>query len=177
LIKIHPITVTFKTHFSKDKTVMDILLIISGSLLMILGIAGCLLPILPGPPLSYLGLIAIHLTSKIDFSSKFLISWGIIVILVSILDYVIPIWGTKFFGGSKYGVWGSMIGLLAGLFIPPIGIIIGPFIGAVAGEMLAGNKQNALKAGFGSFIGFIAGTVVKMLVSLIMLYYFIAALI
>ena len=156
---------------------MDIFLIISGSLLMILGIAGCLLPILPGPPLSYLGLIAIHFTSKIDFSSKFLISWGIIVTLVSILDYVIPIWGTKFFGGSKYGVWGSMIGLLAGLFIPPIGIIIGPFIGAVAGEMLAGNKQNALKAGFGSFIGFIAGTVVKMLVSLIMLYYFIAALI
>jgi len=156
---------------------MDIILIISGSLLIILGIAGCLLPILPGPPLSYLGLIAIHFTSKIDFSSKFLISWGIIVILVSILDYVIPIWGTKFFGGSKYGVWGSMIGLLAGLFIPPIGIIVGPFIGAVAGEMLAGNKQNALKAGFGSFIGFIAGTVVKMLVSLIMLYYFIAALI
>jgi len=144
---------------------------------MILGIAGCLLPILPGPPLSFLGLIAIHFTSKIDFSSKFLISWGIIVILVAILDYVIPIWGTKFFGGSKYGVWGSMIGLLAGLFIPPIGIIVGPFIGAVAGEMLAGNKQNALKAGFGSFIGFIAGTVVKMLVSLIMLYYFIAALI
>ena len=144
---------------------------------MILGIAGCLLPVLPGPPLSYLGLLAIHLTSKIDFSSKFLISWGIIVILVSILDYVIPIWGTKFFGGSKYGVWGSMVGLLAGLFIPPIGIIVGPFIGAVAGEMLAGNKQNAIKAGFGSFIGFIAGTVVKMLVSLIMLYYFIAALI
>ena len=156
---------------------MDIFLIISGSLLMILGIAGCLLPILPGPPLSYLGLIAIHFTSKIDFSSKFLIAWGIIVTLVSILDYVIPIWGTKFFGGSKYGVWGSMAGLLAGLFIPPIGIIIGPFIGAVAGEMLAGNKQNAFKAGFGSFIGFIAGTVVKMLVSLIMLYYFIAALI
>jgi len=85
--------------------------------------------------------------------------------------------GTKFFGGSKYGVWGSMVGLLAGLFIPPIGIIVGPFIGAVAGEILAGNKENALKAGFGSFIGFIAGTVVKMLVSLIMLYYFIAALI
>lgn len=144
---------------------------------MILGIAGCLLPMLPGPPLSYLGLIAIHFSSKIDFSSKFLISWGIIVILVSILDYVIPIWGTKYFGGSKYGVWGSMAGLLAGLFIPPVGIIIGPFLGAVVGEMLAGNKQNALKAGFGSFIGFLAGTVIKLLVSLIMLYYFVAVLI
>lgn len=156
---------------------MDIFLIISGSLLMILGIAGCLLPVLPGPPLSYLGLVAIHLTSKIDFSSKFLISWGIIVIIVSILDYVIPIWGTKIFGGSKFGVWGSMVGLLAGLFIPPVGIVIGPFIGAVAGEMIAGNRQNALKAGFGSFIGFLAGTVVKLLISLIMLYYFVAALI
>jgi len=156
---------------------MDIFLIISGSLLMILGIAGCLLPVLPGPPLSYLGLVAIHLTSKIDFSSKFLIWWGIIVIIVSVLDYVIPIWGTKIFGGSKFGVWGSMVGLLAGLFIPPIGIIIGPFMGAVAGEMLGGNRQHALKAGFGSFIGFLAGTVVKLLVSLIMLYYFIVALI
>jgi len=156
---------------------MDIFLIISGSLLMILGIAGCLLPMLPGPPLSYLGLIAIQLSSKINFSPKFLISWGVIVILVSILDYVIPIWGTKYFGGSKYGVWGSMAGLLAGLFIPPIGIIIGPFLGAVVGEMLSGNRQNALKAGFGSFIGFLAGTVVKLLVSLIMLYYFVAVLI
>ena len=156
---------------------MDIFLIISGSLLMILGIAGCLLPVLPGPPLSYLGLVAIHLTSKIDFSSKFLIWWGIIVIIVSILDYLIPIWGTKIFGGSKFGVWGSMVGLLAGLFIPPVGIVIGPFIGAVAGEIIVGNRQNALKAGFGSFIGFLAGTVVKLLVSLIMLYYFVAAFI
>lgn len=172
---------TYIQRFQVTKSVsqnrMDIFLIISGSLLMILGIAGCLLPLLPGPPLSYLGLIAIHLSSKVDFSSKFLISWGIIVILVSILDYVIPIWGTKYFGGSKYGVWGSMAGLLAGLFIPPVGIIIGPFLGAVVGEMLAGNKQNALKAGFGSFIGFLAGTVIKLLVSLIMLYYFVAVLI
>lgn len=156
---------------------MDVILILIGSILMILGIAGSLLPVLPGPPLSYLGLIMIHLTTKIDFSSKFLIWWGIITILISILDYVIPIWGTRFFGGSKYGIWGSMVGLLTGLFFPPIGVIIGPFAGAVAGEMVAGNKKNALKAGFGSFIGFLAGTIVKLLVSLIMLYYFIAALI
>jgi len=156
---------------------MDVIFILIGSILMILGIAGSLLPVLPGPPLSYLGLIMIHLTTKIDFSSKFLIWWGIITILISILDYVIPIWGTRFFGGSKYGIWGSMVGLLTGLFFPPIGVIIGPFAGAVAGEMVAGNKKNALKAGFGSFIGFLAGTIVKLLVSLIMLYYFIAALI
>ena len=155
---------------------MDILLIITGFLLMILGVAGSLLPVLPGPPLSYLGLLLLHFTTKINFSSKFLISWGIITILVSILDYIIPIWGTKFFGGSKYGVWGSMAGLLAGVCFPPFGVIIGPLIGAFAGEILAGNKENALKAGFGSFLGFIAGTIVKLLVSIIMFYYFIAAL-
>ena len=156
---------------------MDIFLIVTGSLCMILGIAGSILPVLPGPPLSFLGLILLHLTTKIDFSSKFLISWGIITILVAILDYVIPIWGTKFFGGGKYGIWGSMAGLLLGLFFPPVGVIIGPFIGAVAGEIIAGNKENAFKAGFGSFIGFLTGTMVKLLVSLIMLYYFITAFI
>lgn len=156
---------------------MDIFLIITGSLLMILGIAGSLLPVLPGPPLSFLGLITLHLTTKINFSSKFLIWWGIITLIVAILDYAIPIWGTKFFGGTKFGIWGSMAGLLAGLFFPPVGVIIGPFVGAVAGEMVAGNKKNAIKAGIGSFIGFLAGTLVKLLVSLIMLYYFITALI
>jgi len=155
---------------------MDIFLIITGSLLMVLGIAGCVLPVVPGPPLSYLGLIAIHLTARVEFTSKFLIWWGIITIVVAILDYVIPIWGTKLFGGSKYGIWGSMVGLLAGLFFPPVGIIIGPFIGAVAGEMMAGNKENAMRAGFGSFLGFFAGTIVKFLVTLIMLYYFVGAL-
>jgi len=155
---------------------MDILLIITGFLLMILGVAGSLLPVLPGPPLSYLGLLLLHFTTKINFSSKFLISWGIITILVSILDYIIPVWGTKFFGGSKYGVWGSMVGLLAGVFFPPFGIMIGPLIGAIAGEIIAGNKENALKSGFGSFLGFIAGTIVKLTVSFIMFYYFIAAL-
>ena len=155
---------------------MDILLIITGFLLMILGVAGSLLPVLPGPPLSYLGLLLLHFTTKINFSSKFLISWGIITILVSILDYIIPVWGTKFFGGSKYGVWGSIAGLLAGVFFPPFGIMIGPLIGAIAGEIIAGNKGNALKAGFGSFLGFIVGTIVKLTVSFIMFYYFIAAL-
>lgn len=156
---------------------MDIILILTGSLLMILGIAGCVLPFLPGPPLSYLGLIAIHFTTKIDFSTRFLLFWGIITVLVSLLDYLIPIWGTKYFGGSKYGVWGSMAGLVAGLFIPPIGLILGPFIGAVAGEMIAGNRKQALRSGLGSFLGFMAGTIFQIIVSLIMLYYFISALI
>lgn len=156
---------------------MDVFLIVTGSLLMILGVAGCLLPVLPGPPLAYLGLIALHLTTRIEFTAKFLIWWGVITIITAILDYVIPIWGTRLFGGSKYGIWGSMAGLVAGLFFPPFGLIIGPFLGAVAGEMAAGNRDNALKAGFGSFLGFFAGTIVKFVVAFIMLWYFISALI
>ena len=155
---------------------MDIFLIIAGSILMLLGIAGGLLPILPGPPLSYLGLLLLHLTASVEFSTKFLISWGIITVLVSIFDYIVPILGTRYFGGSKYGIWGSVAGLLAGMFFPPLGLIIGPFMGAVAGEIIAGNKKNALKAGFGSFLGFLAGTIAKIFVSLVMLWYFIAAL-
>ena len=156
---------------------MDIFLIIIGSLLMIFGILGCFLPILPGPPLSYLGFIAIHFTDKVEFSVFFLIWWGIVTILISVLDYFITIWGAQTFGGSKAGVRGSIAGLILGLFIPPFGLIIGPFVGAVAGEMIAGNKQNALRTGFGSFIGFLAGTFAKLIVCLIMLFFFIKAVI
>jgi uncharacterized protein YqgC (DUF456 family) len=156
---------------------MDIFLIILGSILMVLGILGCFLPILPGPPLSYLGFITIHFTEKVEFSVSFLIWWGVVTILISVLDYFIPIWGAKTFGGSKAGVRGSIAGLILGLFFPPFGLIIGPFVGAVAGEMIAGNKQNAVRSGFGSFIGFLAGTFAKLLVCLIMLFFFIKALI
>jgi len=104
-----------------------------------------LLPILPGPPLSYLGLLLLHLTVSVEFSTKFLISWGIITVLVSVFDYIVPILGTRYFGGSKYGIWGSVAGLLAGMFFPPLGLIIGPFMGAVAGEIIAGNKKTRLR--------------------------------
>lgn len=146
---------------------MEWLLIISGVLLMLLGVIGCVLPVIPGPPLAYGGIILIHLTSKAHFSTQFLIVWGVIVTLVTILDYFIPVWGTKKFGGSKRGVWGSMIGLVVGLFFfPPFGIIVGPFAGAVIGEITAGNdSRSALKSGLGSFIGFIFATLLKLMVS------------
>jgi uncharacterized protein YqgC (DUF456 family) len=94
------------------------------------------------------------------------------------LDYIIPAWGTKKFGGSRFGVWGSIIGLFAGLlFFPPFGIIVGPFAGAVIGELVAGqNTESALRSGFGSFAGLLLGTLIKLTVSGLMLWHFIKML-
>lgn len=155
---------------------MDYFLIGLGILFLLLGLIGGVLPVLPGPPLSYVGLILLHLTDQYDFSGKFLLIWGLITAAVFILDYLIPVWGTKKFGGSKRGVWGSMIGLIVGLFLlPPIGIIVGPFAGAVIGELTAGKDQSAaLRAGLGSFIGFLLGTLLKLIVSGMMIWYFFA---
>ena len=153
---------------------MDYILIGFGIVLILLGVAGAIIPILPGPPLSYIGIILLHLTTKYQFTSKFLIIWAVLTIGVYILDYFIPIWGTKKFGGSKRGVWGSIIGLIIGIFFfPPIGIIVGPFIGAVLGELSIGkNSKDALKSGLGSFIGFLTGTLLKLIFSGMMAWYF-----
>lgn len=153
---------------------LDIILTILGALLMIIGILGCILPVLPGIPLSYIGILLLHFTSKVEFSTQFLIIWGIIVIIVQLLDYYVPIWGTKKFGGGKKGAWGSAIGIVAGIFIlPPWGIIIFPFVGAVIGELFDNKELNiALKAGFGAFIGFLAGTVMKLVVAIVLAFYF-----
>ena len=152
----------------------DILLAVLGSLLMIVGILGCLLPVLPGPPLSYIGLLVLHFTSYADFSSTFLIIWACVVIIVTVLDYLVPIWGTKKFGGSKSGMWGAGIGLVFGLFfLPPLGIIAGPFAGAFIGEALTGkNSSDAFRAGLGSFLGFLTGVGIKLAASITMIVYF-----
>ena len=150
-----------------------------GIILTITGILGCVLPFMPGPPLNYAAILLLHFTSGFQFSNRFLIVWAIVTVAVVVLDYIIPVWGTKKFGGSKQGVWGSVIGLIAGMFFfPPLGIIIGPFIGAFAGELIAGkNSKDALKSGFGSFVGFITGTVLKLIVSGMMTWYFVKELI
>lgn len=158
---------------------MDWLWITLGILLTIAGLAGSILPVLPGPPLSYIALLVLHYSGIHEFTSKFLISWLIVTIVVVVLDYMIPVWGAKFSGGSKKGIWGATVGLIVGIiFFPPFGMILWSFIGAIVGEMLAGKEVGiALKAGIGTFIGFLAGTVAKLVVSLIMAFYFILALI
>jgi len=157
---------------------MDIVLYIISGILLLVGFIGCLLPVLPGTPISYLGIIILHLSSKIELSMNFLILWAIIVVAIQILDYFIPIWGTKKFGGSKAGILGSALGLIIGLFFGPVGIILGPIVGAFIGELLAGkNHQIAIRAAFGSFIGFIFGTISKLVVAGFLIYYYVEALI
>ncbi len=158
---------------------MDYLLIFLGIVMMIAGLLGCMLPVLPGPPLSYIGMLRLHFSEKYQFSSNFLIGWAVVTIIVYLLDYLIPIWGTKRFGGSKRGIWGSIIGLMIGMFVfPPIGIIVGPFAGAVIGELSDGKQsKEAFRSGLGTFIGFLIGTLLKLIASGMMAWYFIAEMI
>ncbi len=156
---------------------MDILWAVIGGILMLAGIAGSLLPLLPGPPLSYLGLLVLQLRDPVPFTSEFLLGWAAIVLVILLLDYFVPIYGTKKFGGTKYGLWGCTVGLIAGFWFGPVGIVVGPFVGALIGEWLASkNSDQALKAALGSFVGFLLGTVLKLITCVVMLYYFVAAL-
>lgn len=157
---------------------IDSILIILGLICLIAGLAGSILPALPGPPLSYAGLILLHLTEKVQFTTAQLIGWGILMLLTIIFDYLMPVLGVKKWNGSKWGNWGCIIGTLAGCFIfPPWGIILGPFVGAVLGERIIGGRKTreAIKAGFGAFIGFLLGTVFKIAVCCWFVFCFIAA--
>ena len=155
---------------------MDIFLVILGFCIMGLGLIGSFLPVLPGPLTGWLGLLVLHLTEAIPMNWTFLgITLGI-ALLIWILDYIIPAMGTKKFGGSRAGAIGTTLGLIIGLLSPiPFGFIIGAFVGAFVGELIHDNKDSsrAIKAAFGSFLGFLFSTTLKFIVSLIFLVLFI----
>ncbi len=148
---------------------MEWIWIMSGILFILFGLAGSILPALPGPPVAYAGLLLQQLREPNPFSVNFLLVWLVIILIVTVLDYYIPVWGTKRFGGSKYGVWGCTLGFIAAIWMGPWGVIIGPFTGAFLGELLAKKAQpQALRAAFGSFLGFLGSSVIKILVCLVM---------
>lgn len=147
---------------------MDIFLLIIGFLLVLLGIIGSFLPVLPGPLTGWFGLLVLHFTDAIPMNWTFLGITLAVAIIIWFLDYIIPAIGTKKFGGSKYGVYGTTIGLIVGLFTPiPFGILIGAFLGAFIGELLYDSKDTnrAIKASFGSFIGLLASATIKFAVA------------
>ncbi|MEL6975198.1 MAG: DUF456 domain-containing protein [Bacteroidota bacterium] len=157
---------------------MDIALLVLGFVLTLVGILGSFLPVLPGPPVSWLGLLLLHLTDAVPDDWWFLGLTAAVAILVFVLDYIVPAMGTKKFGGSKAGMWGTVIGLLVAIFFPVLGvfgIVIWPFVGALVGEILnKADNKTALKAAFGSFIGFLTGTFLKFVLAIVFLGLFIA---
>ncbi len=149
---------------------MEYFLLLTSLLLLIIGFFGSLLPAIPGLPLSWIGILCLYLCPGIEINYWILGVSFLIVIFISILDYIIPAKGTKYFGGSKYGIWGTNIGLVVGIFAPiPFGFLIGPFIGALVGELIYNHQEKgrAFKAATGSFTGFLAGIFMKVLISLL----------
>lgn len=154
---------------------MDTFLLITGFLLIIIGIIGSFIPVLPGPPTGWIGLLLLYLTSIVPMDWWVLGFTLGIAIIITILDYVIPAIGTKKSGGTRYGMWGTTIGLIVGLLSPiPFGILIGAFLGAFIGEMMYDSKDTsrATKAAFGSFLGFLTSTFIKLMVSILFLILF-----
>ena len=149
---------------------MDIFLLTIGFLFVMLGLIGSFLPVLPGPLTSWLGLLILYFTSIVPMNYTFLGITLAIAILIWILDYIIPAIGTKRFGGSTYGVYGTTIGLLIGLFSPiPLGILLGAFLGAFIGEMLheKTNTKRAFRASIGSLLGLITSATIKFTVAVV----------
>lgn len=144
---------------------------------MLVGILGSFLPVLPGPPISWIGLLLLYLTEAVPDDWWLLGITLVFAIAVFILDYIIPAVGTKKFGGSKAGIAGTIVGLLVAIIFPvlgPFGIIVWPFVGALVGELInKADQKTALKAAFGSFLGFLTGTFMKFLIAIIYLGIFI----
>jgi uncharacterized protein YqgC (DUF456 family) len=158
---------------------MEIELIILASLCLIISFPGCFVPVLPGPPIAFAALFLIKITGiRDEISWVWLCVFGVLTIVVTVLDYAVPAVGAKKFGGTAAGVWGAAIGMLAGLFFMPLGIIVCPFLGALAGELLSGaSYKKSFKSAFGTFIGFMLGVGLKLILCIWIAVYFIFALI
>lgn len=138
---------------------------ILAGILLLVGLVGTVLPVLPGPPIAWAGLLAAHFSTYSKIEIWILIATGIAAALITVIDNIFPSLMTKKAGGSKAATWGCTIGLLASFFLGPIFILIAPFIGAFIGEMIhdSSDSKRALKAAFGAFKGFLLGTGLKMI--------------
>ena len=152
---------------------MDVAIVIIGIIMIITGIIGSIVPVLPGPPLSFIALLLLQFREEPAFTWKFIVVWGGITLLVTLVDFLIPLLGAKKYGGTRSGIIGCFVGLVAGIFFAPIGLIVGPFIGALLGEIIGGKTiETALKPAIGSFVGFLFGTVLKLIAASVMAFYF-----
>ena len=148
---------------------MNTVLIIVAILLALIGIAGSIIPGLPGPPFSWAALLVLNFTTAANHNATFLIVTAAVAVVITLLDYVVPSLSTKRHGGSKAGVWGCNIGLVVSIIGLPfgptglIGVIFWPFVGALVGELLSGKQsREAVRAAWGAFLGFLTGTGLKL---------------
>ncbi len=150
---------------------MDYLLILFSFLFCFTGLAGCIIPGLPGPPLNYVALILLQWAFK-PFSVTFLIVWAVVVIIITILDYMLPIWTAKKFGATRQGIIGSIVGMILGIFFTPIGMIAGLIAGAILGDLIAGQQlHKAVGSGAATAFGTLLTIGIKLIVSGIMAFY------
>ena len=159
---------------------MSIVLVVFGALLLLAGIVGCVLPVVPGPPLAYLSLLCLSWARDwAVFEPLFLILAAVVAIAVTVLDFVIPAAGAKRYGASRVGVFGAVVGMLAGmLFFPPLGLFVGAWAGALLGELTVGKSGGAaFKAAWGVFVGTVAGILLKLGVCLAIGVYFVRELV
>lgn len=158
---------------------MDLALVIVALIMGIVGLLGVILPVLPGTILSYAGFLCVYFTTGSSITITQLVVWGIISVIAIVLDYVLPGYFSKVFGGTKSGITGATVGTFVGLIFGIPGIIFGPFVGAVLGELIGSKVEfsQAVKVGFGSMLSFFVGTGIKLIAGLYMMYYIVKELI
>ena len=149
---------------------MEIFILILIGILLFFGIIGCIVPLIPGPFLSYVALLLFYFF--LDNTNGAEIVWiGFFVLIISFIDYFLQVYGVKRAGGGKYAIWGSIFGILIGLFFfPPFGIILGAFIGAYIGAKIE-MDNNPTKIAIGALWGFLSGTIMKLIISFYIIYY------
>ena len=158
---------------------MTVLLVALSALCILIGLIGCVVPGIAGPPFSFLGLILLSISKGWQlFSPGFLVTMAGITVFVTILDVIVPAVGARRFGASRAGFWGAVIGMILGILVfPPFGVIAGAFMGAIAGEWMGGKQtREALRAGWGVFVGVLVGMALKLTVSGILTFYYVKAL-
>tara|TARA_Y100000746_G_scaffold177719_1_gene155362 strand:+ start:388 stop:909 length:522 start_codon:yes stop_codon:yes gene_type:complete len=155
---------------------MEVLIIVISVLLLFLGLLGSFVPVIPGPPVSFIALLVLHFFTDLNVSTNHLIYFGVSAGIITFLDYWVQIYSVKIFGGGKAAKIGVFIGIIVGIITPiPFGFIIGPFIGAFIGALYESNSDvlKAFKIAFGALIGFLGGTVLKFIYSIYVVYYLI----
>jgi len=158
---------------------LEIFLLVAGSLLQLLGLAGSILPVLAGPPLNFLGIILLCLARGWDtFGRPLLFSLAAVTIISVFVDYFLPVRGAKKYGSTRWGSWGAFFGMVIGVFFfPPFGLIIGALAGAIIGELLAGKSEaSALKAGWGVLLGYFVSLLIRLIASGLMTFFYFRAL-